>query len=211
VHALAKKANSFKQDDHSHQIFVFFPSDDYIEYICTVPTRHLCLKLIESCCLEDEEQRKQSLRLFLSSKHLVAPAGYLMEQLIHALLPLGGAWPLLKLSTHDNKTNQHWSADDSSNVDKWLVIGFKNQPVLHIPSACPPLDSPRRGLLVVKWYDTLEKLADDCFYIPNPSNQPTFDLFYHSAGHVYMFQHTVTRAKHTVNHRGLKMMHQLVC
>jgi hypothetical protein len=39
-----------------------------------VPTQHLCTKLIERCCLEDEEQRKQSYRIFLPDTLLLQQA-----------------------------------------------------------------------------------------------------------------------------------------
>ncbi|OJA21431.1 hypothetical protein AZE42_13589 [Rhizopogon vesiculosus] len=200
----------FTEDDLSHEIFVFAPSEDYRQFTCMVPTRHLCKKLVECCHIKDDEERRRCFRTFLHVPNLAATAGYLMEPLVHNLLPSGGSWPLLTLKSQPKKTMQHWVVDDAAE-DQWLVIGFENQPAMHISSTNPSPDSPRGPLLKIKRYDTLtpSDLTDHCIYIPNSSVQPTFDSFYFRAGHVYMFQYTVTKDTHTVSKNGLELMQQL--
>jgi hypothetical protein len=67
VQALADRALSFVDDELSHQVFVFIPSADYKRFTCCVPTRHLCMKLVERCRLtqagrEGASQNRKSCR-----------------------------------------------------------------------------------------------------------------------------------------------------
>jgi hypothetical protein len=91
LQALSERAMAFKDDDISHQLFVFYPSDDYLIPTCCIPPQYLCKKLIEHCKLQDDDQRKHYIHTFVSNPPLAAMAGYLMELMFHALLPLGGS------------------------------------------------------------------------------------------------------------------------
>ncbi|OAX43112.1 hypothetical protein K503DRAFT_862489 [Rhizopogon vinicolor AM-OR11-026] len=214
LRALANKAASYTDDDLLQHIFVFLPFKHYSWFNCCIPTRHLCKKLIERCSLQNDEERRHCLYIFLLTPGLAAPAGYLMELLVHTLLPSRGSWPLLTLSVAKCKSKQHqqhWIVDTSTE-DQWLVVGFKDQPVLHISPVNPnPFpDSLRGAPLRVKRYDTLSssELEDHCFYIPNSSNQPICGSFYYYTGQVYIFQCTADR-KPTVSEQSLGMMKQL--
>ncbi|OJA09320.1 hypothetical protein AZE42_07477 [Rhizopogon vesiculosus] len=214
LQALANEAALYMDDDLLQHIFVFLPFKHYSWFNCCIPTRYLCKKLIECCDLQNDEERRHCLYTFLLTRGLAAAAGYLMELLVHTLLPSRGSWPLLTLSVAKCKSKQHqqhWIVDTSTE-DQWLVVGFKEQPVLHISPVNPnPLpDSPCGPPLRVKRYDTLisSELEDHCFYIPNSSNQPISCSFYYYTGHAYIFQCTADR-KHTVSDQSLGMMKQL--
>ncbi|OJA08888.1 hypothetical protein AZE42_12719 [Rhizopogon vesiculosus] len=212
LQALTNKAALYTDDDLQH-IFVFSPFKNYTLFNCCIPTRHLCKKLIECCGLQNDEERRHRLRTFLLTPSLSAAAGYLVELLIHTILPSRGSWPLLTLSVAKCKSKQHQQhlIVDTSTKDR-LVVGFKDQPVLHIsPVNHNPLsDSPCGAPLRVKSYAVLSssELEDHCFYIPNSSNQPICGSFYYYTGHAYIFQCTAD-TKSTVSEQGLGMMKQL--
>ena len=195
-------------DDVSHHIVLVTPQTNRINHRVELPSRYLYDKLMRLAKLHALDAAFLFYQAFKGVKETKALAGYIYEDLIGYQLPLGGQWSVVSMKeTLQKKRYIHLWTTGNEEGDTYLRLGLGTP----FEFVIFPLPSDTFGGLkkIVYAHDS-ELVLETGFYVPQVTNEATFDGFAYDAEQriATVFQATVG-AKHSVKTASLNWLKDL--
>lgn len=194
-----------------HHIFIILPGKSRAKRVIRFASLYCLDTLLASVKKEKLVDAADALfQVFHRNADTRGAAGQLMDSIVRNTFTRGGQWTIheMEKSPRAGIKNQHWKIDPSSTrVDKYLIIGHPNHPLVSISSNPPDENVEYKHFKTFNFPPTNPNTLRTGYYLPTSATQATFDSFYYDANQkkATILQLTVSNM-HTVNVKGLEQL-----
>ncbi|KAM6495199.1 hypothetical protein JOM56_009822 [Amanita muscaria] len=213
VDNLVKQSSALDLSDPiSHQIVSISPGLSRNLFEASIPTRHIYEQLRNSLPDKRLEVIARLYEIYVRVPKTRSNAGYILEDAVSDVFPLGGEWCLVSMvrSKHKGPKCTHWKTPADSTATQYLHLGHLGRHIAIDINKNPDKTKYNRLETILFLSLSTSLTLKDGFYLPSSPSQATFDGFiYESASKTATVFQVTTSKKHSVSEEGIKWLQGL--